>query len=389
MSGGGGAVTGFRKNTEMHHAPSPSRLFITGMLRSGTTLLENLINTHNPARVLYQPCMPLFTGVKNAFLASLGHDPARYPLGPLFPENRYTPDDFLSFLSTYRPSTWPGIPTKIDAEKQYAGSLADILPRFWSVLGSEKESPVLGAKEVLCEEYTPYLARQGFRTIIVLRDPRDVITSMNYGGGNRYAGEIRPTLYNVRIWRKSVAFALHLVNLGLGRFVRYEDLVRDTEAQTGAIMSWLGVSVEETLTTLRKELLDDQGQRWSGNSSFEEQAGVSANSVGRFKDLLPADLITYIETLCEPEMKALGYIIELEKKNTKETENSISSFDEPLPVTHPAVPADYSTSKNNILQEKRRIELLTGSDREYDSEIQQLFIFDDVFETLRGAGCGK
>jgi hypothetical protein len=353
-------------------------LFITGMLRSGTTLLGNLINTSSSVRILYQPCMTIFTEVKNAFLTSLEQNPERYPLEPLFGETRYTPDDFMAFLESYRPT----LPDKAGGNKHYSGYLKDILPDIWFDIGGESESPILGAKEVLCEEFTPYLAQQGFKIIIVVRDPRDVITSMNYGRGNHYAGNVRPTLYNVRNWRKSVAFALHLSNLGLARFVRYEDLVRATEEQITSILSWSGLDAGGCQYTGGEDLLDDRGQRWSGNSSFGDQTGVSEGSIGRFRDMLPDDLISYIEAVCMPEMCALGYSV-TGKEQPDAIKDIIATFHEPLVINHPTVPADYSTVPENILRERQRIELLVGEN--HDSDIRKIFIFSDVFEILREA----
>ena len=45
-----------------------SFLFVTGMLRSGTTLLDKLLSIHPQALVHSQPLTPLYVKVKRAFL---------------------------------------------------------------------------------------------------------------------------------------------------------------------------------------------------------------------------------------------------------------------------------------------------------------------------------
>jgi Sulfotransferase family len=47
-------------------------LFVTGMQRSGTTLLEKLLHAHPELSVLSQPFPLLFVEVKRAFLESIG-----------------------------------------------------------------------------------------------------------------------------------------------------------------------------------------------------------------------------------------------------------------------------------------------------------------------------
>lgn len=353
-------------------------MFITGMLRSGTTLLENLINTHIPSRILYQPCMPLFTGVKNAFLESLGCKPERYPLGPLFLESRYDQDDFKTFLERYQPQAWPGLPDT-PRGRGYPGSLAEMLPHLWRDLGCGAALSPLGAKEVLCEEYAPYLANRGFKVIIVLRDPRDVIASMNYGRASRFVGAVRPTLYNIRNWRKSVAFALHLNELGMAGYVRYEDLVGDPEKLLKNISSWLGLNRESF--NMKRSLRDHHGKSWNGNSSFGDKRAVSTESVGKYRTILPQELVEYIQILCEPEMAVLGY--QRDVLAGGDFERIVRSFREPMEISHPALPADYSENQENSKHEVLRYKLLSQRNCSSDAEAKQFFIFTQLHGLYR------
>lgn len=361
---------------------APKLLFITGMLRSGTTLLEKLVNIYHPsATILYQPCMPIFTGVKNAFLNSLGYKSDRYPLGPLFCETRYRLDDFSVFLEGYRPKDWPGVAENVVNTNRYRGCLAEILPKLWLGLSGNSESEILGAKEVLCEEYTPHLARHGFKIIIILRDPRDIIASMNYGKASLHVGAVRPTLYNIRNWRKSVAFALHLNELGLVRYVRYEDLVQNPEQYLKDILFWLGMDTTTFQLDKRSGLKNNEGKNWSGNSSFSNKSTISTESVGQFKKVLPRMLIKYIEALCEPEMSALGY--QSYAKSEEDFEIILNSFREPLAVKHLALPSDYSSSSDNIANEIFRRKLITCKDCSNETESEHYFLFKELGNNYR------
>lgn len=356
-------------------------LFITGMLRSGTTLLEKLINTHHPAScILYQPCMSLFVDVKNVFLTSIGHASELYPLGHLFCESRYNVYDFNKFLEGYRPERWPGLPEAMPSSGRVQGNFIEILPEVWNGLGCCTRSDVIGAKEVLCEEYAPYLATGNFIVIIILRDPRDVIASMNYGDAARYVGAVRPTLYNLHNWRKSVAFALHLKEKNLARYVLYEDLVRGPANQLREIFSCLGTGSMHLNFDVKADLTNHKGEKWVGNSSFDEKPMISETSVCKYKNILPQMLIDYIEAICYPEMVALGYQPELSTEKLKKNfERIISNFREPLAINHTALPADYSTVAVNIAKENKRFKLLNNKYCSFDeAESEYIFIFKEL-----------
>ncbi|RYD70533.1 MAG: sulfotransferase, partial [Sphingobacteriales bacterium] len=72
--------------------------FITGMYRSGTTLLAKLLGGHPQAAVASQPAPLLYAEIKKQFLQSVNSSP-EYPLGHLFNEAPFTNSDFTDFLS--------------------------------------------------------------------------------------------------------------------------------------------------------------------------------------------------------------------------------------------------------------------------------------------------
>src|SRR6478735_9253841 len=74
-------------------------LFITGTYRSGTTLLQKLINGHPSANIFSQPCAPLFFEAKNKFylknkLRNL------YPIDPAFSFSGFSWEELYRFLES-------------------------------------------------------------------------------------------------------------------------------------------------------------------------------------------------------------------------------------------------------------------------------------------------
>jgi hypothetical protein len=238
---------------------TPERdLFITGMLRSGTTLLEKLLCNQPQLSVLSQPFPYLFLETKRQFLRQRGHADERHPLGPLFREERYGPDDFAAYLSAEllpqaRVTDW------LQAMAGYSGQWTEIADpaALTEGLGAASFSLVLrilnrrlrhrpdargfGSKEILCEEYLPYLLGEGFDCLLVVRDPRDVIASMRSGCGDRFVGAARPLLYELRNWRKSAAFAQSLAGHRRFHLVRYEELVTEPSRVLDALADALGL----------------------------------------------------------------------------------------------------------------------------------------------------
>jgi hypothetical protein len=342
-------------------------------MRSGTTLVQRLLDASPGLCVLYQPLMPLFVGAKAEFLRSLGWPDERYPLGPLFLEGRYRPEQFAAFLESWRPDPWPGI-EGTGSEAAGDESFADALQRFWR--GRCPAVEVLGAKEVLCEEYAPYLASRGVVVVIVLRDPRDVLASTIAGRGHQYTGRTRPTLYTLRNWRKSVAIALHLSRRGLAPLVRFEDVVKDpVGAVAGIAARLLGPSAFTSPHGPPRAAPE-------ANSSFGTWSGVSQEPVGRYQSVLSPALVRYVETVCGPEMRAIGYPTRHDQ--SEDAAAVLAEFKEPCPVEHDALARDYSNDPANIAAELRRLEFLQRPS--IGAEHEPYFVFREVWEALRGDG---
>ncbi len=299
-----------------------SYCFITGFLRSGTTLVEKMVHALPGACVGPQPFPFLYYDAKRAFLRAHGATDERYPLGHLFREARYGAEQFTAFLDAYRLS--PGsVAASFNAMRGYSGwqlpGLAASLPdvregsfaqvyrqlcdRLAALLG-RPAAELIGAKEVFCEEFIPYFLREGVSVVLVVRDVRDVLASLKGGAGASYGNRRLPVLHIVRQWRKSVAFALQFAGTPGFQLVIYETLVGSPRAALDALAGRLArpAAPREALEDLR----DQEGRAWEGNSSFAPAQGVSREAVGRFNRHLPAAWVGVVEFLCAPEMACLG-----------------------------------------------------------------------------------
>ena len=358
-------------------------LFITGMARSGTTLVEKVFSGHPELSVVPQPFPYIFLDAKRDFLAAIHYGNCDHPLSHYFLEERYDIQDLTAFLGDYclSPEKVRSIFSRMErysgqihrAENcDYllghlsAGRFLDTIVELLYAMRYNETARIFGSKEIFCEEFSPYLAASGVKCIVIIRDPRDVITSLNARGGAQYGGKARPTLFHVRNWRKSVAFSLLLAEHPNFQWIRYEDLVTQPLVVIRELTRFLGIRDFEE-DQLRGEILDQTGNVWDGNSSHNTKLGITADSVGRYRALMPRAVQEYIECMCLPEMRYLGYSC-----NAKPTKcaDVFSAFREPIRIERKEFQADYSSSPDHVRQELTRLRLLgspslTGSEHRF------------------------
>ncbi len=364
-------------------------LFFTGAQRSGSTLLEKLVGAQPFVSMLSQPFPLLFVEVKRAFFRSRGIADDPYPLGHLFRETRYRQSDLRDFLRNWRCDRallervfeqmrdYSGQYTKFASDHLRAAfdritpdhDLTDVVGRLDHALTQNESARWYGSKETICEEFVPFLLDRGFRCAIIIRDPRDMVASLNSGRGYEFGGSIKPTLNNVRTWRKSVAFALAMDAIPRFHWCRYEDLA----SRPGAALSDLGarLGIEISARDLEQDL------DWRGNSSYGDQKGINTSSIGAYKHSLAPEVAAMIEATCLPELRLLGYETTLAPAEAAQT---IERFDEPYAITRSGMEGDAATTAN-AETEMRRLQLVTESG--VDSE--SWFVFEEAHARLREA----
>jgi hypothetical protein len=372
-------------------------ILVTGMQRSGTTLLDKILGNHPRISLLSQPFPLLFVEVKRRFLRFLGEQDTWYPLGNLFLESRYGETDlhrFLDGLTLAAPDVravvaesagFSGQYTRFSQERIEAalarlepGDLASVLAQLYRSLAHRSAAGWVGGKETLWEELLPFLLDRGGAGIVILRDPRDVMASLNHGHGPEKAGRLKPTLFNVRNWRKSVAFALHLQGRSQFLWLRYEDLVARPSEALGRITDLLGVQPfgEEAFAD---GIHDQEGRLWEGNSSHGALRGIDPLALSRHRGSLPPEVRRYVEATCWPELRCLGYPVDLDRS---EIPAVIRDFVDPYEVTRPELAGYTADPSARSAEELRRWELLRSGGA---GEARPFFLFEDFFLRLREA----
>ena len=322
---------------------SAKSFLITGMLRSGTTLLQQVLDACPDVQCSYQSRTELFTSIKRDFLKTRNLYPY-HVLSTLFPADPH-PDEFMAYL--YR---------------------QDFVKRLFS---NHPAGIMQGYKEVLIEEFIPYLL-QHLRVILVIRNPKDVISSMHYGNFEQYSGSHRPVLYDLRNWRKSAGFAIYARRHPGFLLLHYEDLVCQFDETLKKVLQFLQRPVTD--------IPDICPARLRHNSSFTRDAeGVFTNSVNRYRHTLNTALEQYIEQLCFPEMRTLGYPCNMTLNQWKE--NRHYHVQEPFPVSRPEF-RDFDIQAESEKERERHL-LLQKNGWFNQGQLKKNYIYPSLFEELR------
>lgn len=377
--------------SKLKQASTFTPFLVTGMARSGTTLLDKLLASHEQTIAFSQPLPWLYRHLKTVFYQQESITAGRYVLNDLFNESSYSPEMFRDFLGQYSLSRqdlqhvftsmegWSGRQYKdYDTEKLIdlgAGStLIEFYSLFLNLVIEENNKTLLavGTKEILIEEYIPYFSQSGVKSIVIIRDPRDVITSLNVGAGSQYGGGHRPTLFHLRNWRKSIAVANAFQSDVL--LVKYEDLLGDTYQTLTRITSFLGVDAFPN-AYFDTGIRDINGEQWAGNSSTGTHKGINHDNIGKFEQYLTSEMIGYIEYFCRPEMNLLGYPFTLPPQLP-------TCFQEQFEVGEYGLSPTMSTNPEELELEMHRLRLVEAGACENQEQVSKLFYNQENFDAL-------
>ncbi|MGY9049253.1 MAG: sulfotransferase family protein, partial [Rhodobacterales bacterium] len=200
--------------------PQPLRpVFVTGMPRSGTTLVEQIIAAHSSATAGGELAHALKLAV-----AAFGTRDGLAPLGSI-PDVQIT-----KYAQDYT-----------DLARRDTGATSGLVTDK-----SIQNHPINGLL---------HRALSGARFVIVHRDPRDIAVSIYKNhfktGAHRYANDLSDIAFTIRTFRANVAFWKSRLP-GVIHEIRYEDLVADPEPQTRALIAAVGLDWEDGCLTFHK-----------------------------------------------------------------------------------------------------------------------------------------
>lgn len=294
-----GAMTDGRSESPSAPAGAAPRRagFIVGVPRSGTTMLNALLDGHPQAMILpvetkvfewcgsADPVTDLLAGTGYRYQFS-GRDGRRGAAGAA---------EQAAFEAALRRR----IPGPLDpgaALQAVADSLAELRPAPGARLWIEKTPKHLRSVPLLLDRFgrdTP--------VVVVMRDPRGVFSSQSKRW-NRPG--VRSARRFARRWATSERMtAGFLRDYPAVLLARYEDLVLEPRPSLERVLRHFGLDWDDcVLGTSRL------GDAFSVHSSFgDETRGVSRAPLERWREHLSSEEITAIEELLAPYMRRHGY----------------------------------------------------------------------------------
>ncbi len=271
--------------------PDPPPFFVVGSGRSGTTLLHSMITSHSAIAIAPETQL-MSKAVRSAEargVVSRGRVVDPEGLKRVLAESRYTQPlvEYLEELPV----------TRDDA-------LGEVLHRLFMAYARARGKLRWGEKTPHHLWYWRQLDQlfPTARFIIVVRDGRDVASSLT-----RSPWAADNLLLNAYRWKVEQRQARQLMAALPARSleVRYERLVSEPGAELGQVCAFLGVEFEDRMMSefARADVIHEHEHAWKARN----REALSTKSIGRYRRDLSPDDVLQLETLLEPELRAMGY----------------------------------------------------------------------------------
>jgi len=299
-------------------------LMVTGLARSGTTLLAECVDHHPLIMCVADPMNEFFKGFMRYAYYRVENEKKSvgYPIDNFFFSGSkrvsqfidetdlrheipgYLKEEILARIALRDGIYCPEIikPVQLCQAKSFDLLFLEIMELLYETYG-KRGTVCLGIKTAWCEQLIQPLARTFPNMVFanIIRDPRAVVASNYMSRNTRY-----PLVFNVRDWRKSVYYSWkyqYQDRLLSDRFLwtRYEDLVDRTTEVLHAFTDLVGVEYDEAM---------EKHSFKKPNTSYEDVSdsrGISTVYKEKWEKALPKDIVLQVEAYCSAEMRKLNY----------------------------------------------------------------------------------
>ncbi|MFB4202249.1 hypothetical protein KBTX_03272 [wastewater metagenome] len=187
------------------------------------------------------------------------------------------------------------------------GQLADLLRNIFLEEARAHGKQHCFVKENQLYEFTPFLLTHfpEARFLYLVRDPRDM--ALSWSRNPTHPGGVA---HGAQQWKRDQQQFMKnhaaLRDGGVSRMIRYEELVAATEEVTRSLCAFYGLPFDPGMLGFHENELT---RRNAQTLPAWENLGkpVMSSNFGKYRDALSAEEIALIESICLPEMHALGY----------------------------------------------------------------------------------
>lgn len=295
-------------------------IYISGMYRSGTTLVTRILDNHPDLSVTYDSVHFM-----------------RFSYGkydPISEKKNYTA--LINEIHERIMTRWEMVfdnkaVLKILEEKEKV-DYADVYDEMMkNLMLKDKPHARWGEKTNVCWGQIPNFLQMfpDGKTINMVRDPRDTMTSfkkITYEPGYAYLDTAFAALNS---FHSSEKFKK---TLGPERFysLRYETLIKDPKGEFKRICDFLEIEYNEKYLDTKK-FKNKKGEWWDGDSSTNQAIqGISPQPIGRWKENLSNLEVYFVEMICREQMVNFGYDLEAKALNKEEWAQMYEILNDPF-----------------------------------------------------------
>lgn len=297
------------------------KIFITGIYRSGTTLVSRILNSHPNLWVTYD----------SVHFMRFSYD-------------KYNPIDLVENAENLVKE----VHARIFKRWNMNFNLAKVISCIYALkeinyrkiyelimedLALQYKGKVIGwgEKSNVCWGQIPNFLKmfpEG-KAIHILRDPRDVMCSyreMTYEPGYAYLDSAFASLHSF-ISAKNYSKNLSSKNYYC---LRYEELVNEPFETIKVLCGFLDIEFEQKMLDALN-FIDKSGQRWTGDSSFDKDiTEISKKPIGRWqRHALPVEAY-FIEMINRPVMHEFNYSMAGFELNKEEWNKLYNILQDPI-----------------------------------------------------------
>lgn len=270
-------------------------LFISGVYRSGTTLPVKILNTHPEISITHDSV--------NFFRYYLKYAETIEEDYTLVVED--CADRLFKRFKIEMPSD--EVIAKIKSAKKINLSLV-FEEMMRATFCDGRDDIIWGEKSLLQWSNIPLFLQmyEGSKTIMIIRDPRDVLASFRdftIESGARYLDAIFACLHSLE-WSATIGKSIDPDRF---RIVYFEEIVADPKSWSKEMCKFLALDYYNGMTDSRN-FKDHSGNEWSPNTSYKDLGGkISSNPVNRWKEKLSDTELCFAESILGEAMKLHGY----------------------------------------------------------------------------------
>jgi len=280
-------------------ASMDSPVFIVGMSRSGTTLLSRMLDAHSEIAIL--PETWWYVVLDRLGCIEEFSDPWQTSL--FFHE-------VWENLKSYQDPAARVVALAAAKEPRYLGPTARILEKLGQAYATERNARIWGEKTPAHALWLPQI-RDLFpraRVLFMVRDPRDVLVSYDdrWDEGRRHTEYVSNT---AALLKHYLSHLLHRPGFPPEqiRWVRYETLTSQPQAELEQICRFLNVAFEPTMLTFYRRHANVEREMVDGKHHALLKKPATTEKIGRYREAFTLSQIALAERLLGDEMRSLGY----------------------------------------------------------------------------------